>query len=165
MAKTLTRKRRQTSQGLIAFGAFAGLLLQMAWATAHYPMLLANLGTTQSGVAVRTMVLCVHRANEQKIFDKLNQNRISDSTLRSKSNNAIANQSPIDRASDDKQAPPADDLCTFSIAVTGNDVGNTTNLAVIPSSVMPTDRFISARDEQKTASTSYLAAQGRAPPA
>ena len=61
MARTITKKRN----GLIAFAAMSGLLLQIAWATAHYPMLLANFGTTQSGVAVRNLVICVHRAKHQ----------------------------------------------------------------------------------------------------
>ena len=165
MAKTLTRKRRQKGRKFVAFAAFTGLLLQMAWASAHYPMLLANLGTTESGIAMRTVVLCVHRANEQRIFDKLNQSQISSNTLSSKSHHAIDKQAPINRTSDDEQAPPSDDLCTFSIALTGNYFGNATNIGAVPKPVMPTDKVFTLRKEQKFTSASYLIALGRAPPA
>ena len=165
MATTITRKRRSKGRKLVAFGAFAGLLLQMTWATAHYPMLLANLGTTQSGVAVRTMVLCLHRANEQKIFNKLKQSRISYNTKSSKSHHAIDKQAPINRTSDDEQAPPSDDLCTFSIALTGNYFGNATDNIALPAPMVPTNKVYAVRKKQKSASALYLIALGRAPPA
>jgi len=154
MARVPSIKRR----GLIALAAMSGLFLQMAWATAHYPMLLANLGTTQNGAAMRTMVLCVHRAKQQKIFSALQKKKQTSQSI-------IPARVPADSSSTGEQNTPSDELCTFSIALTGTFIGDTSNHTVITAPDRSVTKVMVPLKEHKTANSSYLASLSRAPPA
>ena len=167
----MARSNSINPRRLIAFTAMTGLLLQMAWATAHYPMLLQSLGMTDDGVSVRNLVMCVHRAKQQKILAKLNTNQSHVDHAGHAGHAAIRSIAPdatktaqVDQSSDDQNAP-SDDLCTFSIALTGNDLGSHDADLPLALPQLAVDAKVAFVKAQKTEGKSYLVPQGRAPPA
>ena len=167
MVRLITRKSTKKSNGLIAFTAMAGLLLQMAWATAHYPMLLANLGTTESGVSVSNLVICVHRAKQQRIFAALNKNQSSPSTTPAQSTQIQSEIAHSDQPVEpvNNQNAPSDELCTFSIALTGADIATGSSNLALQTPITSSSIYRTPLLEKKLETRSFLASLGRSPPA
>lgn len=162
-------RMRITSRRIAALAAVSGLLLQMAWATAHYPMLLQNLGTTENGVSLNAMVKCIHRAKQQGVFDKVSlipaMNR--EAAQQSHMSHAGHLNQPVEQiqTSEGDENIPSDDLCTFSIALAGSTMGLDAQALSLDAPLLLAGTRFALQADQRAAAISYLASRGRAPPA
>jgi len=157
---------RKRSRRIVALAALSGLLLQMAWATAHYPMLLQNLGTTENGIPVNFLVRCIHHAKQQGIFAKIHLAPATSSHAEHQSLMHHADAVGGDpQTSDSDQNVPSDELCTFSIAIVGQAMALNADPVNLDAPLLHAGEYFSLIADQKAASISYLASRGRAPPA